>query len=353
MPTTYITLTVIVVLFVAAIIVVRTMRGLVHRMVGGLEGISAERHAEVRLRTRRLVNALGLLVYTLAAAASVSIGLSEFGLGSGTWNLQTLGRWFMTHGVNVVAIVLGAIFVVRVANLAIEHFQSRMAHERAAGDLEWQRRASTVGGLLMNLVRTTVSFLAILMLLRELSFDVVPILTGAGIAGLAIGFGAQNLVRDVISGFFIILEDQVRVGDIARINGVTGNVEEIRLRTIVLRDDQGAVQVFPSGAINSLANLSKQFSFATVDVKVAYTENTDRVMGALAQVGAGMRRDPDWAPLILAPLEVLGVESIADGTATIRAKFKTPPLTQGKVANELRKRVLAAFVALGIRPYAG
>ena len=352
MPSPYITLTVIVLLFVAAMVVVRVARGIVHRVLGGLEQAGAESRAAVHARGRRLVSALAFLVYAVAAAASVSLGLSELGLGSGTWNLQTLGGWFLTHGVNVIAIVLGATFVVRVGNLALEHFQHRLAHEREATDLEWQRRASTVSGLLMNLVRTIVGFLAILMLLRELSFDVLPILTGAGIAGLAIGFGAQNLVRDVISGFFIILEDQVRVGDIARINGVAGTVEQIKLRTIVLRDDQGAVQVFPSGAVTSLANLSKQFSFATVDVRVAYTENMDRVMGSLADVGAAMRRDPHWAPFIVAPLEVLGVESITDGAATVRAKFKTPPLTQGKVANELRKRVLAAFVSRGIKPYA-
>jgi small conductance mechanosensitive channel len=351
MPSRYLTLAVIVLLFVAAIVIVRVARALVHRMLGDLEGLSAERRAEVHDRTRRLVSTLGWLVYALAAAASLSIGLSEFGVGSGAWNVRTLGTWFLTHGVNVVAIVLGATFVVRVANLAIEHFQGRMARDRAGADLEWQRRASTLSGLLMHLVRTTVSFLAILMLLRELSFDVVPILTGAGIAGLAIGFGAQNLVRDVISGFFIILEDQVRIGDVARINNVSGSVEEIKLRTIVLRDDHGAVQVFPSGAITSLANLSKEFSFATVEVRVAYTENIDRVIGSLAEVGAAMQADPRWAPFILAPLDVLGVESIADGAATIRAKFKTPPLTQGKVANELRKRVLAAMVKRGIRPY--
>src|SRR5256712_9396612 len=113
--------------------------------------------------------------------------------------------------------------------------------------------------------------MAILMLLRELTIDVVPILTGAGIAGLAIGFGAQNLVRDVISGFFIILEDQVRIGDLARINGVAGIVEQINLRTIILRDGERAVQVFPNGTITTLANLSKHFAFAIVDVRVAYS----------------------------------------------------------------------------------
>src|SRR4029078_9860476 len=140
----------------------------------------------------------------------------------------------------------------------------------ASTDLEWQRRATTLGGILTSLVTTAVAFVAVLMLLRELSVDIVPILTGAGIAGLAIGFGAQNLVRDVISGFFLILEDQVRIGDLARINGVAGVVEQINLRTIVLPHREGGVQVFPNGTITALANLSKQFAYAIVDVRVGY-----------------------------------------------------------------------------------
>src|SRR5207245_6124564 len=143
-----------------------------------------------------------------------------------------------------------------------------LGRRHAQADLEWQRRAATLGGILTSLVTASVAFLAILMLLRELSIDVLPILTGAGIAGLAIGFGAQNLVRDVISGFFLILEDQVRVSDLVKINGVTGLVEQINLRTIVLRDAEGAVQVFPNGTIGTLANLSKHYAYAVVDVRV-------------------------------------------------------------------------------------
>jgi small conductance mechanosensitive channel len=178
-------------------------------------------------------------------------------------------------------------------------------------------------------------------------------LTGAGIAGLAIGFGAQNLVRDVISGFFLIMEDQVRVGDVARINGISGSVEQINLRTIVLRDTEGAVQVFPNGTVTTLANLSKQFSYAIVDVRVAYSENLDRVAGTIREVGASMERDPTWRPLVLEPVDVVGVESLADGFATVRIRFKTAPLYQGKVANELRRRLIGAFVGRGLRPYAG
>ena len=181
----------------------------------------------------------------------------------------------------------------------------------------------------------------------------MPILTGAGIAGLAIGFGAQNLVRDVISGFFLILEDQVRVGDLVRINGVAGLVEQINLRTIVVRDSEGAVQVFPNGTVGTLANLSKHHAFAVVDVRVAYSENLDRVIATLDEIGASLYGDPEWQSRLLAPIDIAGVESMADGFVVIRVRFKTQPFNQNKIANEVRKRVVTTFVARGIRPYAG
>jgi small conductance mechanosensitive channel len=261
-------------------------------------------------------------------------------------------HWLLTSGVNVVITFVAGFVLVRAANLAIEHLQFRLAQRHAPADLEWRRRATTLGGILTSLVTVTVGFITILMVLRELAIDVMPILTGAGIAGLAIGFGAQNLVRDVISGFFLILEDQVRVGDAARINGVGGTVEQIGLRTIVVRDAEGAVQVFPNGTIASLANLSKQFAYAIVDVRVAYDENIDRVMGTAREVGAAMEHNASWSPVILAPLEIVGIESLADGAATLRVKFKTLPLNQGRVANELRRQLMTTFVRRGIRPYA-
>jgi small conductance mechanosensitive channel len=263
-----------------------------------------------------------------------------------------LGHWALTHGLNLVVIIAGAVVLVRAANLAIERFGATVAQRHGAADLEWQRRVTTLGGILTSAVTVSVGFVAILMLLRELTIDILPILTGAGIAGLAIGFGAQNLVRDVISGFFMILEDQVRVGDLARINGVTGTVEQINLRTIILRDGDGAVQVFPNGTITALANLSKQFAYAVVDVKIAYGENMDRVLGTMREVGATMERDAMWGPLVLGPLQVVGIESLDGGAATVRVKFKTPPLNHGKVASELRRRLMTTFVGRGIKPFA-
>src|SRR6185436_3352295 len=139
----------------------------------------------------------------------------------------------------------------------------------------------------------------------------------------------------------------------ARINGVNGTVEQINLRTIVLRDAEGAVQVFPNGTVTALANLSKQFAYAIVDVRIAYNENIDRVAGTIREVGASMELDPAWRSLVLAPVDILGVEWMADGFATIRIRFKTAPLKQGPVANELRRRLIGALVGRGIRPYAG
>src|SRR5207249_2945799 len=349
----YTTIVAVVVAFVVAALVVRAAHAIVHRLLDALEMVGAENRAAVHARARQLIRALTLLAYGVAALASVSLALSRFGLSEPRWDPREVARWSATHGINVVIIAAGAFIVIRAANLVVEHLQFKLTRSHATTDLEWQRRAATLGGILTSLMTAVVGFVAALMLLRELSIDIVPILTGAGIAGLAIGFGAQNLVRDVISGFFLILEDQVRVGDLARINGVGGVVEQVGLRTIVLRDVEGAVQVFPNGMITSLANLSKQFAYAIVDVRVTYGENMDRVFGTIRDVGAAMERDAAWGPLVLAPLEIVGIESLADGFATIRVKFKTMPLNQGKVANELRRRIMATFVGRGIRPYAG
>jgi small-conductance mechanosensitive channel len=347
----YTTVGAVILAFVIAAVVGRIARALIHRALGALD-VSPEHRSAMLDRARHLTRALTLLAYGVAALVSISMALERFGVNEPQWNPQALAHWALTHGVNIVIIFAGAFIVIRAANLLIDQFQYRLSQRHGTADLEWQRRAATLSGILTSMVTVSVGFVAILMLLRELTIDVVPILTGAGIAGLAVGFGAQNLVRDVISGFFLILEDQVRIGDAARINGVAGTVEQINLRTIVVRDGEGAVQVFPNGTITALANLSKHFAFAVVDLKVAYGENIDRVMGTIREVGDSMSRDAQWGELVLAPLEILGIESLADGAATIRIKFKTRPLTQGKVANELRRRLMTTFVGRRIKPFA-
>jgi small conductance mechanosensitive channel len=338
--------------FIAAAIIVRVAHALLHRALDRLDIVSAENRAALHARGQQMIRAITLVAYGVAALASLTLALERVGVSEPRWHPRQMAHWFLNHGVNIIAIGIAAYIVVRAANLAIEHLQYKLARRHAQTDLEWQRRAATLSGILTSLVTVSAVFVAMLMVLRELAIDVVPILTGAGIAGLAIGFGAQNLVRDVISGFFLILEDQVRVGDIARINGTGGTIEQINLRTIILRVGEGAVQVFPNGTITALANLSKQYSYAIVDMRVGYAENMDRVIGTMREVGAALQRDAVFGPVILGPLEVPGVESLADGLATVRVKFKTLPLNQGKVANELRRRLMSAFVGRGIKPYA-
>jgi small conductance mechanosensitive channel len=152
----------------------------------------------------------------------------------------------------------------------------------------------------------------------------------------------------MIAGFFMILEDQIRVGDVVRVNGVAGSVQAITLRTTVLRDVEGAVHVFTNGAIATLANLSRDFSYAVVDVAVARDSDVDQAMEALAGIGAAMQRDPAFAPALLEPIQVLGIEAIGTTRVTIRARFKTVPLKQGDVAHELRRRIVAEFGPRGI-----
>src|SRR4029453_12056474 len=315
----YTTIGVIVLAFVVAAGAVRIAHAVVHRLLGGLEIVGPQNRTPCHARAKQLIRALTLLAYGVAAIASISLAFDRLGYSEAAWHPRDLLQWTGTHGFNVAIILVGAFIVVRAANLAIDHLQFKLARRHATTDLEWQRRAATLSGILTSLVTVTVAFVAILMVMRELTIDVMPILTGAGIAGLAIGFGAQNLVRDVISGFFLILEDQVRVGDIARINGVTGVIEQVNLRTLVLRDGEGAVHVFPNGTVTALANLSKQFSNAIVDLRVAYSENLDRVFAAIGEAGRSMQEDHDWAPLLLSPIEIVGVESIADGFALVRA----------------------------------
>jgi small conductance mechanosensitive channel len=264
-----------------------------------------------------------LMAYGVAAAASISFALSRFGITEPRWNLADYGRWFARHGVNIIIIVVGATVVIRGVHLIIEHLQFKIGRRQSHSDLEWQRRATTVTGILTSLVSVSVGFVAILMLLRELSIDVLPVLTTAG------------------------------VGDLVRINNAAGIVEQINLRTIVVRDDEGAVQVFPNGTITTLANLSKHYAYAVVELRVAYSENIDRVIAIVREVGKSLEGDPDWRPFLLGPLEAAGVDSLANGVALLRVRFKTMPLNQGKVANEARQRLLAALVARGIRPYAG
>jgi small conductance mechanosensitive channel len=339
--------------FLLAGAVVLLGRRFVNRSLAALGLMSPDSRAAVQARARQVVWALAVVAFGVAAVTTLSLALSKAGFEVPEWTPRQVVSWMMSRGIHVLIIVAGAYITLRGGHLSVEYFKYRAGGSGIEPrDLERRRRAATLASIASSALTALVFFLGGLMVLREMSIDVVPLLTGAGIAGLAIGFGAQNLVRDVISGFFIILEDQVGVGDVARIQSVTGVVEQIRLRTIVLRDGDGALHVFPNGTISTLANLSKDFGYAIADVVVPYGQNLDRVMAALRAVGASVQGDEAFAPQLAGPFEVLGIQQLGARDLTIRCQFKTRPLKQYGVAAELKRRIATGFAARGIRPFA-
>jgi len=211
-----------------------------------------------------------------------------------------------------------------------------------------RRRVHTLTSMLTSLALSLLWAIVVVMALDQVGVDVTPVIAGAGIIGLAVGFGAQNLVRDVIAGFFMVLENQVRVGDVAVINGTGGLVERITFRTIVLRDLAGVVHVFPNGTITTLSNMTLGWSGYLIDMGVAYKEDTDRVCEVMHDVAEGMRGEPEYRRDMLDAIEIFGVDDFADSAVVIKARLRTLPLQQWKVGREYRRRLKKAFDVAGI-----
>lgn len=299
----------------------------------------------VRRPIRIIWGVVFLLVVATLAVPALELGGAQVGRGL---HLKTLVDWLLESGLHVALIVLLAYAVTRIVGAVVARLEDDLSREDGPAGVERAKRAKTVGNLIRNVVNVAVVGVALLMVLQEFHINIMPVLTGAGIAGLAVGFGAQTLVRDVISGFFLILEDQVRVGDVANINGTGGLVEAIKLRTIVLRDLSGTVHIFPNGAIEKMSNLTKDFSFYVIDLGVAYKEDTDAVVQVMKDVAGEMRAEPPYGANMLEPLEVLGVDAFEDSQVTIKARLKTLPLKQWEVGREYRRRIKKAFDARGI-----
>jgi small conductance mechanosensitive channel len=213
---------------------------------------------------------------------------------------------------------------------------------------EAKKRAHTLTQVVWHILRVTIGMVAIIMVLGQLGLRIGPILASVGIVGLAVGFGAQSLVKDIINGFFLLLENQYRVGDVVRTAGVAGRVETINLRVTTLRDLKGIVHVIPNGKIETLSNFTKHYSRAVLDIRVAYKEDVDEVMGVLKELGEELRQDEDFEELITEPMNILGVEEFDDSAVIIRMFFTTLPLKQWNVAREFRRRVKKAFDERGI-----
>lgn len=248
--------------------------------------------------------------------------------------------------------VAGALFVTLLLYWVLRLILRRV--ERALGDptpgvLSSQtQRARTLLSLLRSMGMVLVAILGVFMVLGSLGVNLGPLLAGAGVLGLAVSFGAQSLVKDIISGLFILFENQFGVGDVIRIEGVSGTVEKMTLRVVVLRDVHGSVHIVPNGEIKKVSNLTRTWARAVLDVSVAYREDPDRVMEVLRGVGAELYEDDQWRPLLIGPVEVPGIESFSDTAIALRVMVKTLPLKQWDVARELRRRIKHRFDQVGI-----
>lgn len=248
----------------------------------------------------------------------------------------------------ILFILLAVLKVVKLWLRRLERYLIEKGQHQGDVPSEAAKRAETLVRLVRQGVIIMLWVVTLLVILREIGMDIAPILASAGVVGLAVGFGAQNLVRDVISGFFIILENQVRIGDVAVVNGTGGLVEAVNFRTMVLRDLSGVVHVFPNGTITTLSNMTKEWSGYVMDIGIAYKDDPDRAMDVMREVGRELREDKDYSHHIIEDIEIFGVDAFGDSAVIIKARLKTTPIKQWEVGREYRRRLKRAFEEAGI-----
>jgi small-conductance mechanosensitive channel len=257
---------------------------------------------------------------------------------------------YLENGLKILLVLVAAWVIMRLIRRMISAFK-RFALKRA-DDPEAVRRVETLSRVI-RYVATVILIIAVIMeILYLLGISIAPLLGAAGVVGIAVGFGAQSLFKDYFTGFFLLLENQIRVGDFVAIAGERGLVEELTLRHVRLRSFDGNVHFIPTGMIDKVTNMSLEFSYAMIEIGVAYREDVDEVFAVIRATGAALRADPAFGPLILEDLELLGVENWAESSVVIRSRIKVQPLEQWRVRREFLRRLKQAFDAQGIEiPY--
>jgi len=262
---------------------------------------------------------------------------------------KTITTWLTTSGIKIVGILIALIILAQMSRWVVSWLEKFVPEKDPLLASEAKKRAQTLGNVLRHALLIVLFFIAILMILGELGIQLGPLLATAGIGALAIGFGAQSLVKDVINGFFIILENQYRIGDAIEVAGVSGLVESVSLRKTVLRDLEGRVHTIPNGEIKIVSNLSKEWSRSVLDLGISYSENIDQVIGLLTEIGIELGSEEPYKSAILEPLKILGVERFGESQLVIRMMVKTVPLKQWDVGRELRRRIKKRFDEKGIQ----
>jgi small-conductance mechanosensitive channel len=246
-----------------------------------------------------------------------------------------------------IALILGGAWALKlVANKGIRSFRIYMESRKA--NPEDRQRLETLGRVFRYAANVAITALAGMLVFTELGISIAPILATAGVLGLAVGFGAQSLVKDYFTGFFLLLENQIRHGDVIEVDGKAGLVEEVTLRYVRLRSYDGNVHFVPNGQISTVTNMTREHSYAVIDVGVAYREEIDEVFSVIREVAREMRADQAYKDIILDDMELAGVDNWADSAVVIRLRFKVAPIQQWGVRREFLRRLKRAFDAHGI-----
>ncbi len=269
---------------------------------------------------------------------------NNFLVYAGQW-WHELGE-FANASLRIVIIMLVAWIAIRVVKRALRAFRARVTSR--LDDPETLKRAETLSRVFRYIASVVIWMIAGMLILSEIGISLAPILGAAGVAGLAIGFGAQSLVKDYFTGFFLLLENQIRQGDVVRVADHAGLVEEVTLRFVQLRDYDGYVHFVPNGTISTVINMSRGFAQSVVDIGVAYKEDIDHVTGVMREVAEELRNDKEFAARILDPFELAGVERWDDSAVVIRGRFRVMPLEQWNVRREYLRRLKYAFDKAGI-----
>ena len=273
----------------------------------------------------------------------IKLGLTDFGART--------GEFLLVRPLKIVLILVTAIVLARLAARGIRRFL-RSVKSRSplrATSLRVDQRTETLGDVLASVVRMLILGVALLMILGQLGLDLAPLLAGAGIAGIAVGFGAQSLVKDFLSGFFIIVEDQFGVGDVVDLDGTRGTVEELTMRVTRVRSVDGTVWFVPNGELRRVGNTSMEWSRALLDVLVAYDNDINVVADLIKDEALRFAADPDWSEYVLEPPEVWGVQTMGAEGVSVRLVVKTAPRQQDNVARELRGRISGRLRREGVR----
>lgn len=306
-------------------------------------------HGTRAQRLQRLCDAviavLDTLILLIIGAAAVALTLAREG-PEAVITPESIKVWFLSHGLIILLIAAIAYLLFRLIRTVmpgiVESSMSARGRGRKAKE-DLARRVQTLSGMLTTVAAIIIAIIAVFMILGEVGVDVTPLLATAGVAGIAIGLGAQSLIRDMIAGLFILMEDQYNKGDVVKVAGIAGLVEDVTLKRTVLRDLDGIVHSIPNGEIKTASNYTKEYSRLHLDIPVAYGEDLERVIDVINRVGQEIARDPLWGPKIRSAPQSLGVNKFAESGVEIKVLGDTKPMMQWEVMREFRLRIKKAF----------